>query len=464
MAASPAGSPYPSIVRKALPAQHVPDQTILELAHEMIVPPDQDDNTFDEARDNPEFAAGYTYFGQFIAHDLTLFEQRPLLKNRRTAAFDLDSVYGGGPTSAPWLYTRGPDRFEFLLGTARDRFPDRTSSEPDLPRNAHGIAIIPDVRNDENVLTSQIHVGFMRAHNRIQRDLARTTELVGLELFQTAARELCWTYQYLVLNDFLPRILDELHREALEKELSKLTAKPSKSKRSSPPQSIAKEFVLAAFRFGHSIVRPGYRLNGDLHFRPLLPVDFRRSARDGHLAGGDFLPTRWAVDWSMFLTRDEPRKEIPDPGGRVQVARLIDRRLSGAMGQIPPIPPMAPFAREMRHDERLLRNLPLRTLKRGRDHKLPSGETLAAELGVPSHTPSRKGLPLWPYLLDEAFEQSGGRTLGCLGSCIVLDTCLKILSKDASSFLRANPEFIPTVGGRDRKELRLIDLLQPGFE
>ena len=87
------------------------------------------------ATDNPKgTAAGITFFGQFIDHDLTLDnEPQPTdtvdvegLVNGRTFAFDLDSVYGGGPKKSPQLY----DGDKFLIGTATD------GVTPDLPRNA----------------------------------------------------------------------------------------------------------------------------------------------------------------------------------------------------------------------------------------------------------------------------------------------------------------------------------------
>ena len=53
-----------------------------------------------------------TFVGQFIDHDLTLDATSPLgvatepesTINRRTPAFDLDSVYGSGPFGDPVLY------------------------------------------------------------------------------------------------------------------------------------------------------------------------------------------------------------------------------------------------------------------------------------------------------------------------------------------------------------------------
>ena len=61
------------------------------------------------SNDRPEILVdcGYTYFGQFIAHDLTkdpsslddAWQTEPQeLENLRSPRLDLDSLYGGGPT------------------------------------------------------------------------------------------------------------------------------------------------------------------------------------------------------------------------------------------------------------------------------------------------------------------------------------------------------------------------------
>ena len=61
---------------------------------------------------NPEQTAGSTFVGQFLDHDMTFdvgsrlghaTEPRTAV-NARTPAFDLDSVYGGGPVASPYLY------------------------------------------------------------------------------------------------------------------------------------------------------------------------------------------------------------------------------------------------------------------------------------------------------------------------------------------------------------------------
>ena len=120
------------------------------------------------ATDNPKgTTAGITFFGQFIDHDLTLDnEPQPTdtvdvegLVNGRTFAFDLDSVYGGGPKKSPQLY----DGDKFLIGTATD------GVSPDLPRNDMARAILVEPRNDENLIIAQIHLSFFRLHNSLDR-------------------------------------------------------------------------------------------------------------------------------------------------------------------------------------------------------------------------------------------------------------------------------------------------------
>src|SRR6516162_4597421 len=166
--------------------------------------------TFDPPTDgkDPEesgIPALYTYLGQFIDHDLTFDPASSLqmqddpdaLTDFRTPAFDLDNVYGRGPSDQPYLYDGGD---AFLLGD-----PIHGGTDPrarDLPRNSAQVrrALIGDPRNDENALVSQLQGLFLRFHNRILADNQ------GIS-FENAQSLLRFYYQYVILHDFLPRII-----------------------------------------------------------------------------------------------------------------------------------------------------------------------------------------------------------------------------------------------------------------
>ena len=61
---------------------------------------------------NSPIPAGYTYFGQFVDHDITLDVSSSLdaatdantINNMRSPALDLDSLYGSGPGLDPFMY------------------------------------------------------------------------------------------------------------------------------------------------------------------------------------------------------------------------------------------------------------------------------------------------------------------------------------------------------------------------
>jgi hypothetical protein len=108
-------------------------------------------------RNNPTHTAAVTFFGQFLDHDMTFDQTSPLgvsapprkSPNARTAFFDLDSVYGGGPTGSPELSDHA-DPIKFRIET--------NGQFEDLPRELNKQAIIEDPRNDENLILAGMRV------------------------------------------------------------------------------------------------------------------------------------------------------------------------------------------------------------------------------------------------------------------------------------------------------------------
>ena len=148
---------------RALPPAIFEQEDLMKLASAMtaekelgVTPESENDN-----EENFGIPAGYTYFGQFIDHDITFDPMSSLMKQNdpdglvdfRTPALDLDNLYGRGPADQPYMFE--PNGRKFLLG---DRMltgdaPERNLTH-DLPR-FHQRALIGDKRNDENVIVSQ---------------------------------------------------------------------------------------------------------------------------------------------------------------------------------------------------------------------------------------------------------------------------------------------------------------------
>jgi hypothetical protein len=153
-----------------------------------------------DCEDDAQVEAGWPFFGQYIAHDLTA-DRSPLrshvdldaLRNMRSPRANLEALYGGGPAGSPYLYQRD-DPAKLL------------ENNGDLPRNHEGIALIGDPRNDVHVFMSQMHVAFIRAHNLLVVRL-REDGVAENGLFDEARRALSWHYQWLIVNDFLPSLV-----------------------------------------------------------------------------------------------------------------------------------------------------------------------------------------------------------------------------------------------------------------
>ncbi|MGO3813624.1 MAG: hypothetical protein ACTJHV_02355, partial [Cellulosimicrobium funkei] len=177
-----------------------------------VTPPGQPPRSLDS-----HVPAVYTYWGQFIDHDITLNTNGPdtttgrdgdqalgdvdavpfqvfapwvvvrSLHNGRHPALNLDSLYGSGPRfEGERGYRTTRSEASYVPGSAKLRL-GRISTEPlvipggpsfslvapgddaqrDLPRDDGGAPLIPDGRNDENLVVAQLHLAMIRFHNAV---------------------------------------------------------------------------------------------------------------------------------------------------------------------------------------------------------------------------------------------------------------------------------------------------------
>lgn len=262
--------------------------------------------------DNPNILAGFTFFGQFIDHDITFdptsnLEQQnnpEAVENFRTPALELDHVYGGGPIVNPYLYDFKQGGIKFLV----ERVSLDGNSPNDIPRNSQNTALTNDPRNDENMIIGQLHLAFLKFHNAVVDFVKADGVTAPDQVFSEAQRLVRWHYQWIILNEYLPHIVGKpLVDNILEKgrKFYKWRNKPF----------IPVEFAVAAFRFGHSQVRPFYQVN-DKFIAPIFDSSLDLANPDPNdLRGGKRAPRRF-VQWGNFFntgtgTPSRVRKLIP---------------------------------------------------------------------------------------------------------------------------------------------------------
>ena len=402
-----------------------PDELLLALAEEMRQPPFDPANP--AAFDNPNIPAGYTFFGQFVDHDITADRESELdkeqdpegLKNFRTPIYDLDSVYAGGPEQNPQCYDGPKMRLDFHDGIE------------DLLRRADGTADIGDPRNEENAIIHQLQLAMIKFHNACVDHLASqgTPQNELLPKAQSLAQRY---YQWAVLTDFIPRICGQAAVDAVLKKPSGNAPIRADLRFYKPKKTpyMPLEFSVAAYRFGHSQIRGGYLLRdpgvGAAFFQP--------EPGQANLNGFRPLLPALKLDWQKFF-------DIPGSQTTPQRSQRIDSKLTGPLFQLP-------FGAEPK-------SLAARNLLRGKVLKLPSGQAVAeamgfkplsnAELGFGSQGDPGWGgqAPLWYYILKEAELQHQGTQLGDVGGRIVAETLVGLLVENRNSFFRLDPNFQP---------------------
>jgi hypothetical protein len=386
--------------------------------------------------DAVETAAGWPMFGQFIAHDITA-DRSPISDraepidavNFRSPRANLECLYGQGQVGSPFLYQR--DDPALLLVGRNDR-----AEAADLPRNGEGIALIGDPRNDVHLFVSQLHVAFLKVHNRLV-ERARESDVPGPEVFETARRQTSWHYQWVIVNDYLPRLVGaELVDSILED--------GPRFYRPDGAPWIPFEFADAAFRYGHSQVRDTFEPNSESGALRLFPdlIGFRPT------------PAELAVEWGRLFDVDGT--------STAQRAKLIDGRLARSLIELP-----AAITGEVELEA--YQSLAGRDLQRGHRYGLPSGEAVAKAMGEAPVDGDPLGLhaagwegetPLWLYFLGESASLGDGERLGPAGGRIVAEVMIGILDADPGSYRANDPDWTPTLPARGR-QFGLTDLLMP---
>ena len=501
-----------------------------------------DDNKSVDPAQQP---AGYTFFGQFIDHDVTRTQTalsalnelnrraqgdaavraklaaagitpdqlKQAIANAATPTsalsvnsgkLDLDSVYGIADfaaltgITAPW--------FEQSNGAYTGRFAQRHIRAPaslaaaidgfDYQRTPEGTAEVPDPRNSENKLISQIQNLFGLAHNDCMDHAFGTVsaprqQQIGAA-FDACHKKVLWTYETIVATDFLPRfsaeaVLNRVAPGALHA-YQRGTSPTSQLPRWDGVRTflysckpglgedaaihIPHEFTVAAFRLGHTLVRDSYVLhdpvvdaNGNLLTGQPRPIF--ASANDPEtigLVGDNPVQPGDVIDWSRFydVYGVDQKDESAQPGRPVDTL-ISDKLFSLPIAAIPP----GPDANGK--DTSTERNLPRRNLMRASEPTalitgsvgLATGEEMEAyaQQRIPGLHDSTKEVrkvladrlqsagfdpnllarrtPLWLFILAEAESTQASQRLGELGSHIIDEFLLGSLHCDQASVLYA---------------------------
>ncbi|GAA4117866.1 heme peroxidase family protein [Aminobacter aganoensis] len=462
------------------------DDDLLALARAMAEPDLPAGDPRQTALDNPDIPAGFTYLGQFVDHDITL-DLTPLseamadpgmTRNFRTPGLDLDCVYGAGPGPHRFLFARAPnadgamvDTPKLLLGAAEVSVegPDRPGQQVpqlpnDLPRNAQGVALIGDHRNDENLIVAQIHLAFLKFHNAVVDHLKGT--VADDRLFAEAARTVRWHYQWMVLHDWVERLTETGI-------VARILHEGRKFYRFRTKPFMPWEFSGAVYRLGHSMVRPRY--NHNRIFRTPQPhlaegtfnFFFRFTNLSGGLDSGTpgqgTFPSNWVIDWRRYF-------ELPAPDAikaEFNQSRRLDPLLAGELHRLPGAAAGSAAA-----------SLAFRNLRRGVQIGLPSGQAVAAlmrqKINFDAISPAEiatgpdgavaKSLgfdartPLWYYILKEAELRGEGKRLGPVGARIVAEVFVGLVQGDAGSYL-SDPAWKPDLPAAVPGTFFMADLL-----
>jgi hypothetical protein len=259
-------------------------------------------------------------------------------------------------------------------------------------------------------------------------------------------------YQWIVVHEFLPQILGPGVTEGILQ----------RGRRFYRPANafMPVEFQTAAYRFGHSLIRPSYRANlagnpdGSAFFGMIFDPAGQGQTDPVDLRGGARAPRRF-IGWQTFFdfgdTEVRPNKRIDT----VISTPLFNLPLGAIASGDPPTA------------------LPQRNLLRHITWSLPSGQAVARAIGTEPFSASafpelqqygiglENATPLWLYILREGHLATDGLHLGPVGGTIVGEVFIGVLQLDRNSYLNRGGwrPTLPTRSGRVTGDFNMVDLL-----
>ncbi len=377
--------------------------------------------------------AGYTYFGQFIDHDLTHDKTSSNdawkfvpeeIKNYQTPRLDLSHLYGDEQSRVKLF-----DGNRFKVGEKVDSiiFPMDDARSFDVGFEG-GSLLVGDRRSLENVILRQMTAVFSRLHNLAVNQ--------G-KSFEQARQQTVWQFQRLIVEDYLPHVLDPAIYEAVFVNNHTMIKWNH--------FSVPFEFAVAGFRFGHSMVRDSYFLSDKFPDRPLLDLLSKGIEQAA-------LTSDWEIDWGKFF------QNASESGTPPITANPIDTKIVSGLFKVPvftfhlfnPGP-----SQEFIHNDKII--LPLASLVRGAGLAIASGQYVASRFGEPPLTEDElttdcnavltqegdllktydltEETPLFYYILKESEVRNNGNRLGPIGSRIVAETIYAALKSDPTSYI-----------------------------
>lgn len=303
------------------------------------------------------------------------------------------------------------------------------------------------------MIIAGLQAAFIKFHNKAVDVVAASDRRASPEeIFRRARRLTTWHYQWIIVHEVLPlfvgqTLIDEIFSNG------RRFYRP-------PVAFIPVEFQGAAYRFGHTMVRPSYRANlagdnGGAFFGMIFDPSQEGVADPGDMRGGARARRRF-IGWQTFFDFGD---------GEVKPNKAIDTKLSTPLFNLPlgAIPGQGGPT-----------SLPQRNLLRHMTWELPSGQSIARAMGVPVLSANDlqelrtfgQGLdqstPLWYYILKEGEVMEAGRQLGPVGGRIVGEVFLGLLKLDKNGYLSANWRWqptLPTRSGQVTGNFRMVDFL-----